>query len=156
AEPGENPEDRPGHQAGLKLILLATGKLVKFDERLEEYLSTLRNERKTVDMKRSTIKKFCAEFTYVADVQRKAVQKWVNAQAQAEMAVSTIRRALSEVRGYWAYLVSLQEAPEESDPFDKLALPSGGKNSNQDKRKDFASAEVLRLLNEARERKDAE
>jgi hypothetical protein len=36
--------------------------IVALDAHLDKYLATLRNEAKTVDMKKSTIKKFCEEF----------------------------------------------------------------------------------------------
>lgn len=142
------------YDAGLKLILMATGELVKLDAHLSEYLGTLRCEAKTIDMQRSTITKFCVDFPYVADVQRKPVQQWVNRQAAAGKAAATIRRSLSELRGYWTYLISIQEAPEESTPFDKLSVAAGS-NGKVDKRRPFTAADVLRLLSEARTREDA-
>ena len=68
----------------------------------------------------------------------------------------TARNQCSRSRPFGLPSVSLQEAPEDSDPFDKLVLASEGKNGNQDKRKDFTTAEVLTLLDEARKRKDVE
>jgi site-specific recombinase XerD len=106
---------------------IATGKLVRLNEHLEEYLATLNNEAKTVDMKRSTITKFCDEFPYVADVQRKAVQRWVNAQATDGKKPATIECAMSEIRGYWAYLQSIEVVPENFLPFAKPSIPKAGK-----------------------------
>ena len=67
-------------------------------------------------MKRSTIKAFTSEFPYVADVQRKDVQRWVNQQGQDGRKPATVQRLLSELRGYWKYLASIEEAIEDSRP----------------------------------------
>ena len=153
AEPGEKAEEREGYQAGLRFIQLATGELVKLGEHLEEYLATLRCEPKTRDMKRSIITKFCeAGFTYAADVNRKAVQQWVNRQA---LAAATVQRNVSDLRGYWQYLISIEAAPEDSQPFEKLAMPKDG-NGREDERKHFTAADVLKLLAEAKAREDVE
>ncbi|HEV3178665.1 MAG TPA: DUF6538 domain-containing protein, partial [Stellaceae bacterium] len=48
-EPGY--DELPVHQDAERFFDIATGKLVRFDAHLEEYLATLGNERKTVDMK---------------------------------------------------------------------------------------------------------
>jgi integrase len=136
-------------------IAIATGKLVRLDEHLEEYLATLSNEAKTVDMKRSSILKFCHEFPYIQDVKRKEVQRWVNKQGQEGKAIATIRRSLSELRGYWAYLVSIEAASENNMPFEKLAMPKASKKDrNGEDRKPFKPAEVVKLLNAAEERGD--
>jgi hypothetical protein len=92
-------EQLPEYVEAERFHAIATGKLVCLNEHLEEYLPTLNNEAKTVDMKRSTITKFCEEFPYVADVQRKAVQRWVNGQATDGKKPATIQRAMSEMRG---------------------------------------------------------
>jgi integrase len=146
---GEDAEARPGYKAGHKLIQLATGALVRFDEHLAGYLDTKRNlEVKTLATKRATITMFAADFPYIADVTRKSVQTWVNKQPQA---AATIRRALSECRGYWRYLISLEIAPEETAPFDKIVLPAVGKGARQDERRPFSAGEVLQLLDAAKD-----
>lgn len=133
---------------------LATGALVRMDEHLEEYLATLRNEAKSVDMKRTTIKRFSESFAYIADVHRKEVQQWVNKLAQDGKAVATIRRALSELRGYWSYLVSIDAASVDNLPFEKLSVPKPPKGSNGDQRRPFAPGEVVKLLQAAHKKGD--
>lgn len=152
-----DPEEAEKEEHVQRFVGIALGEIVKLSEHLDEYLGTLagRNERKSVAMKKASIEKFCAEFPNVSDVTRKAVQTWVNRQAQESKAVATIRRSLSEMRGYWRYLLSLEAAPEGVDPFDKLTLPTEGKAASNDERKPFEAADVLRLLAEARKRKDA-
>jgi integrase len=59
------------------------------------------------------------------------VQRWVNEQAQEGKAAKTIRRVISEVRGYWSYLQTIQAAPEEAFPFDKLKVENGRKVTRQ-------------------------
>ncbi len=140
-----------------RFVAIATGDLIKLDEHVDEYFGTLKGkvEAKTADMARSGITKFCAEFPYVADVTRKAVQLWVNRQDHEGKAAATIRRGLGELRGYWRYLQSIEEAPDGISPFDKLTPPSRDKATKEHERQPFATADVLKLLAEARSRKDA-
>jgi site-specific recombinase XerD len=154
-EPGY--QELPEHADAERFYSIATGKLVRLDIHLEEYLATLgERERKTVDMKRSTIKKFCAEFAYIADVKRKEVQQWANRQAQDGKKPATIVRSLSELRGYWGYLMSIEVVPEAFLVFDKLSLPRAGKNGKADERTGFEPADVVRLLKAAREDREDE
>ena len=83
---------------------------------------------------------------------RPAVQHWVSRLAATGAATATIRRALSEVRGYWKYLASVGAARAEPDPFDKLTIPAG----RAVKRQPFSAADVVRLLAAAGERDDKE
>lgn len=150
-------EDLPEYDEAQRFFKVATGQIIRLDEHLEEYLATLQNEPKTVDMKRSTIKKFCEEFIYLQDVQRKAVQRWINKLAQEGKAVATIRRTMSELRGYWSYLISIEAASENNIPFEKLSIakPAKAENGNGD-RKPFTPAEVVKLLRAAEEKDDGD
>ena len=137
-----------------RFYAIATGEMVRLDEHLEEYLATLSNETKTVDMKRSTIRRFCDAFRYVADVQRREVQRWINGLSQDGKKPATIQRTLSELRGYWSYLVSIDAALEDRSPFDKLTNPKPGKNGKADERRPFDPADVVKLHKAALARKD--
>jgi len=138
-------EALPERQEANRLFAIATGALVRLDEHVDEYLATLSNEPKTVDMKRSTIRKFCEGFTYIDDFQRKDVQRWVNQQAQEGRKAKTIRRILSELRGYWTYLISIEAASENSLPFEKLTIPRQPTNGKADEREPFQPADVVKL-----------
>lgn len=123
---------------------IALGENVRFDRHLEDYLATLKNEAKSVDMKRSTVEKFAEEFPYTADIQRKTVQRWADRQLKAGKALATVRRSLSELRGYWSYLQSLQVVSDTALPFEKLTLPKTGK-ATAERREDFSAADVVKL-----------
>jgi integrase len=142
-------DDLPAHAEARRFVALATGAITRLDDHLEEYLRTLKNEAKTVDMKRSTIRKFCEAFPHTADVHRKQVQRWVNEAGEDGKALATIRRALSELRGYWAYLQALEVVPEDAQPFDKLALPKTGKAETGERREAFTPADVVTLYRAA-------
>jgi site-specific recombinase XerD len=148
-------DDLPVHDEVERFHAIATGKLVKLDEHLDEYLATLGNESKTVDMKRSTVRKFSTAFPYITDVRRKDVQRWANERAEEGKKPATVRRALSELRGYWTYLLSIEAASANNLPFEKLTIPKSGKNGRADERKPFEPADVVKLLDAARSRKDA-
>ncbi|MGH6983159.1 MAG: tyrosine-type recombinase/integrase, partial [Stellaceae bacterium] len=138
-------------------IGLATGELIKLDEKMSEYLATLAGkiEEKTIDMARSTLHKFCSEFTYGEDVTPKAVQQWIGRQAQAGKAVPTIQRSLGDLRGYWRYLQSIEAMPDTANPFDKLTLPKRDRRSDKEnERRPFTAADVSNILAETLKRKD--
>lgn len=147
----------PEVEEAMRFHAIATGKLVKLDEHLDEWLATLGNEQKSKDMKKSTILKFGEAFPYVQDVKRKEVQRWVNKQAEDGKAVATIRRSLSELRGYWTYLTAIEVVPDGDLPFDKLNLPKPNKrDAVMKERRHFEPADVVKLLNAAVERQDTQ
>jgi hypothetical protein len=116
-------DDYAAWEESKRFFELATGKAVKLTENLEEWIATLNNEAKSKDMKRATIRKFAEDFPLVGDIKRKEVQRWVNRQVEAGKAAATIRRTLSELRGYWRYLTALEVVSENELPFEKLNVP---------------------------------
>lgn len=154
----EGAMDLPEVEAAYRFQAIATGKLVKMDEHIDEWIATLTVEEKSKDMKRSTVLKFSETFPYVQDVKRKQVQRWVNALVQDEgKKAATVRRALSEVRGYWSYLVSIEAASEDNLPFEKLSLPKeSAKGTVKNERRSFSPEDVVKLLNAAVDDKDTQ
>jgi len=145
-DPNEAFDQGKGKEAD-RFFDIAMGNIVRFDEHIDEWMATLANESKTKDMKRSTALKFSEEFLHVSDVTRKAVQRWATQQLQDGKKAKTLRRILSELRSYWDFLVSIESAPEDSRPFDKLTLPKAGKGDGvEDKRLPFTPVEVVQLL----------
>ncbi|CAA7623756.1 putative Integrase [Magnetospirillum sp. LM-5] len=125
---------------------------IAFGTYIVDWLKISSGTDKSKHMKRVTATKFGADFVYISDVHRQAVQKWVNTQIEGGASVSTVKRALSELRGYWSYLVSLGLAPEEQEPFLKLITPKAEK----DTRRAFASEDVVILVRQAEKRNDNE
>ena len=150
----------PEHADATRFHAIATGALVRVDERLDEYLASItgRVEAKSLDMQRSTIKKFAKEFHYISDVERKSVQQWINRLVQDHgKKPATIGRALSELRSFWRYLKSVEVVDDDSGntPFHHLSLPANGsKRTKQDERKPFTPADMRRLHTAAVERGD--
>jgi len=150
-------EELPEYDEAVRFYKVATGQIVRTEEHLEEYLATVRNEPKTVDMKRSSIRRFAEAFPYLQDVKRKEVQRWINQQAQDGKTAKTLTRYLSEFRGYWSYLVSIEAVSEETSPFDKLSMPKASKKeSGEDARQPFSAVEVVQLLKAAEGKEDQE
>ncbi|BAE51959.1 tyrosine-type recombinase/integrase [Paramagnetospirillum magneticum] len=150
-------DDLAAAEEAQRFFDVATGRAVKLDEHLDEWLATLNNEAKSKDMKKSSIRKFAEEFPLVADVKRKDVQRWVNRQVEAGKAVATIRRSLSELRGYWVYLTALEVVSENDLPFERLNLPKPSKRDAVLKeRRHFEPADVVKLVNAAEERGDTQ
>ena len=147
----EGAMDLPEVAEANRFFNIATGKLVKMEAYLDEWLATLSNEQKSKDMKKSTVLKFSETFPYVSDVNRKKVQRWINSLHQEEgKKPATISRALSEVRGYWNYLTAIEVVSEDNLPLEKLALPKDGiKEKVREERKAFVPEEVVSLLKAA-------
>ncbi len=149
-------EIHPEVQAVDHFYKLATGKVSPFDAELENWIATLSDVQKTKDMKTATIKAFTTRFPTVQDVQRKKVQGWINDLVAKEgKKAKTVNRILSEVRGYWKYLVSLELAPEDLDPFDKLHKPQDARKeaSGGDHWQPFTSQQVVDLLTAAKNKR---
>lgn len=123
--------------------------LVPFTEHQAAYLAGLKITAKSIAMACTTITAFAPGFPMVADVTRKAVQQWTTTQAKTPQ---TIRRQLSELRGYWRHLQSIDAAPEAINPFTGIILPR--KDKDAPGRLPFTVIDVRRLLAEAKARKD--
>lgn len=150
-------DELQAHDEAARFFALATGKMVKLDEHVDEWLATLNNEAKSKDMKKSTVLKFAQEFPYTRGVKRKDVQKWVNKQAQDGKKPATIQRSLSELRGYWAYLTSIEVVSENDLPFEKLSIPKPSKKEqNGDGRKPFTAQQVVDLVHAAEAKGDTD
>jgi len=156
----EDPDNTgyDNHHEATRFYRVATGAMTRFDAHLADWVKTLRHlEQKTIDMRQSNVAKFAKHFPYVGDVKRKGVQQWIDREVQGGKKPATIRRMLSELRGYWGYLVSVEAASEDILPFEKLTYPKvSAKEAHQDKRRGFTSREVVRLLKEATKRKDSQ
>jgi integrase len=141
----------PAHDDAERFQAIATGKLVRLNEHVEAYLALCIAGVKpaTIIQRRATIKRFCADagFTYIADVTKKRVQQWVNSQATSGNSIKTTRRNLSELRGYWHHLQSLELAPDDVMPFDGLKI-AGHKGRDRDA---FSPADVVKLRRKAQE-----
>ena len=134
----------------------ATGQLTDTLEHLEPWLSRQNIEPKTIDMKRSDVKRFAAKFPVVQQVARKDVRVWVDHLAVTEeLKPKTIGRILSAVRGYWRYLRDLELVDEDHDPFANLRVERASEKQDVlSKRKAFTATEVLALLHAAEAKKD--
>lgn len=150
-------QELPERQEAARAFEIATGRLVRLDEHLEEYLATLTDKQpKSVNMKRSSIKRFCEKFPYVSDVQRKGVQQWINGLVTGAVASATIRRYRSELRGYWTYLQSLEVVADDHLPFERLSLPQTPGSKGKGSRQAFTATQVTHLLRVAEDKGDAQ
>lgn len=127
----------------------------RLSDHVEAWIATLIGDQpKTRHMKQADAKLFSARFSNAEDVRKKDVQIWVNEQIAAGAAVATLRRKLSNLRGFWGYLQSLELVGEDHQPFDRLKLPKASATAIDVL--PFETAEVIDLANRARERDDQE
>ena len=139
----------------VRFVQIATGQLVPFAAHVDEWIASLRGEKKSARLKRGEALAFAEEFQFAQDVERKAVQRWINNLPAKGIKVSTIRRKLSDLRSYWSYLVSIQVVPENNLPLEKLALPkNNGRATAATVRSAFEASDVVKLLAAAEAQRD--
>jgi len=135
----------------------ATGKLVPLTEHLDEYLSTAPISAKTADMRRAVIERFAKRFPYHSDVARKEVQGWINGLAKEGIKGKTLVRILSDLRGYWKYLRSIEVVTDDAEPFMHLSIPkTNASTAKKDQRKPFTARQIVSLLHAARAKGDSQ
>jgi integrase len=122
---GDPPSSNPEAQ---RFYAEATGAIVSTTEFLDEWLTSLQVKDKTAKMRRATIGRLADKFPMLNDVSRKEVRRWVT-ELRAELKAATVQRMMSDCRTYWAYLEAIEVVPEDSAPFNRLGLKSGGSSS---------------------------
>lgn len=149
--PSQNPTAKHFHA-------LATGRIVPFAEYLDEWLDTVRATEKTKDMHRAAVQRFSTRFKTVQDVSRPEVRRWVTKLLNADgLAIASVQRILSPLRGYWRYLQSIEVADDEHEPFTKLDVSRRTQHGDlRTARLPFTPKEVLALLAAAEGGKDGD
>ena len=132
-------------------IILRAVIAAPFDAHLDEWIAASKATQKTRDMQRSDAREFAGEFRTIASVTKPEVRRWCDRLMGNGLTLKTMQRKLSALRGYWAYLQSIEQAPSGPAPFKELRLKGGGKAKREDRRAAFEPADVLKLLAEAGE-----
>ena len=120
---------------------------------IDEWVELLKkgdHTKKTIHMKKTTVTKFCSHFKSAETVKKVSVQEWINGLILNDVATATIRRSLSEIRGYWGYLKSKGIVEDENSPFEKLSL---GRKAGAN-RKAFAPEDITKLIAAAEDEDD--
>ncbi|MCE0504133.1 tyrosine-type recombinase/integrase [Roseivivax sp. GX 12232] len=141
---------RPGD--GARAYGLATGRLKETGSYVAEWLLTLSNEPKTLDMKRTDLRRFVKRFPLTKDLSERSLQRWADElQQQESLKPSTIRRIISACRGYWSYLHRRGVVELHPDVFRGLVQkrPKNSKAHHADRRRPFPTEDIVRLLAES-------
>lgn len=145
----ENVGDKPSSDpAAQRFHAEAIGARVSTTEHLEEWLSSLQVKNKTASMRRATIARLSEKFPMLQGISRKEIRRWVT-ELLTEVKPATAQRMMSDCRTYWAYLATIEAVPEDSAPFDRMAL-----KVKKSSRQPFDPGDVVRLLHEAIARED--
>lgn len=151
-----------GDILGKKITSIAQDRILKtkgicqsssFDAHVDDWVKVATGTPKSKHMKVATVRKFAAKHKTTSAVTRPAVQQWLAEQVAAGVSVATIRRSLSELRGYWSYLQSIQAASDENLPFEKLVLP---KADDEPKTFAFTTENAVSLVKKAIDIEDTE
>ncbi|WP_420548184.1 tyrosine-type recombinase/integrase [Curvivirga sp.] len=144
--------EKPRREEFVKRI---TGQMTPTKEHLEEWLGTLENTAKTVDMKKTDVERLSKKFTVLEHIHKRDVQRWANQLiGEEELKSKTVTRILSACRGYWRYLQAIQVVNEETFPFDNLQIKNSKTTEKKDQRKPFTPEAIISLLNAAKKNKD--
>jgi len=127
-------------------------------EHIDDYLSSLDLQPKTIDARRKSLVEFSQKFRFITDVKPRSVKHWLNVEiAEGEKkAHSTVSRIATDCNQYWEYL-QLHHNVDATSPFIK-ALPKRktrkSKAAIKAKRKAFRVDDYQKLYQAASERGD--
>jgi len=138
---------------------IAHGESIQTAKHIEDWLANSRNQPKTIDMKRSDVRRLAAKFEYTHQIDMRAVRQWVHDLAQGEkgLAAATLNRIISACRGYWDFLNRAGHLSRDDDPF-KSAVPktsNRSKSSYENDRLPFQKDDLRKLLQASDEKGDA-
>jgi hypothetical protein len=128
----------------IEFYFRATGAIVGTTEHLDEWIGAQQVKPKTAAMRRATVERLAQRFPTLDDVSRKEVRRWAT-QLSTQLKPATVQRMMSDCRTYWNYLVTIEAAPEDSAPFDRLRL----NKVEQSSWRPYAPEEAVRLLKAA-------
>lgn len=151
-------QELPEHAQAKRFADVAFGRLVRTDERLDEWLATKTDLKpRQRSMYRSDLHRLSSQFPYLQDVTRPELMAWVNKELIGGDGLSrkTVQRILAPCRGYWTYLQDCELVSSEADPFRALVKNAKAGNGGRHGRwLPFAPLEVVALLRAAEERQD--
>ena len=127
-------------------------------EHIDDYLSSLELEPKTIDARRKSLVEFSQKFKLITDVNPRSVQHWLNVEiAQGEKkSRSTVSRIATDCNQYWEYL-QLHHNVDAASPFVKAVPKKKTKKSKAEikaQRKAFRVDDYQKLYQAASESGD--
>lgn len=137
--------------------MVALGETFPLDQEIEGWLQSLENEPKTIDMKRSDVKRFTSTFRLSHEVTKAKLRVWtLRLQSEENLKGNTIRRVLSSCRGYWTFLQSTAAISSGQDIFEGVGpkKQSKVKAAREDVRQPLTVKNVNTLLVAAMDNRD--
>ncbi|MEQ8902284.1 MAG: tyrosine-type recombinase/integrase [Roseovarius sp.] len=148
-------KDPNAAQAFIKMV---DGDSVLTSKYIEDWLATVKNEPKTIDMKRSDVRRLAEKFKYTHEIDHRAIKRWVHDLQGGELGLSasTLGRIISACRGYWIYLNDAGLIVRDDDPFKNVVRKpsSRSKASYEDDRLPFKEADLSKLVKAAQKKGD--
>ena len=133
---------------------LATGKLIYFNEYLEDYLKDAPIDEKTKGMKRQQITEYSKLFPMLPDSNHQNTRSYIKTVSK-DLSNSSIKRNLSSLSVYFEYLRSDMMIIKDDvvNPFKGHKLPEvNRKEANKNRRKEFTVGNIRLLEGELRQR----
>jgi len=137
-------------QRGAELYAITKGDWVLLAEHINDFVASLDNEPKTIDMKRRDVERLSSKFKYAHDVTNRTVVNWVENELVAKdgLSYATCRRIISACRAYWIFLNRIKGF-ELSDPFANCVPKANTKSAKRglsERRKGFQPRDYQKLI----------
>ncbi|MCT4578263.1 tyrosine-type recombinase/integrase [Donghicola sp.] len=134
------------------IVSAIRGKKVETTEKIEDWLSTVDNNQKSIDQKRNDVLRMSRKFRFTDQISSRSVRNWVD-ELRETISDATIGRLLSSCRSYWNYLdrqnLINEKTHETKFPFDNVLPKNKTKRKSgraiESERKAFLATEVVDL-----------
>jgi integrase len=134
--------------------LVVHGGWIVLSEHIQDFVQSLSNEPKTIDMKRRDVERFSKKFKYAHDITIAAVAEWVQEDLieKDQLSPATCKRIISACSGYWTYL-QRKKGLDIPPPFERVVPRQGSKadRAKAIRRKHFIEGDFRSLITAAAE-----
>ena len=144
-----------GNNSILDAYNVVHGDWIPIQAHIDDWTTSLNNEKKTVDMKRSTVVRLNETFSYVHEINQRSLRKWVDniLIRDGGLALGTCRRMISDLRSYWTYLNREHDVPIGDTFTDLVPIDASKKRLAESiigRRQGFSKSDYNKLLKYAR------
>ncbi|MEC7259720.1 MAG: DUF6538 domain-containing protein [Pseudomonadota bacterium] len=137
---------------------LVTGDTIELAAELDDWVASLTNVAKSIDMKRSDVTVFLKTFPYSHQVTKRSVERWIyDLQQEKGIKPTTARRYIASCRDFWKYLNRSGRIDRDDDCFSGVVdmRSTNTKASWSSTRKAFTATNVVNLWEAASSKGDA-
>jgi integrase len=148
-ELADNLREHPSQSYAEELLSRVQGDWTPTDGFVEDWIGQSEFQPKTADEARSNLKLFCDKFRFFETVGKDDLKDWVD-ELSASLHVTTVKKKIGFVRGYWQFCVDNGHTKAQAPQAGLVKKPTKGKAviavKMRTKRKPWAVEDYHRLL----------